>query len=197
MNDGWREREAPERVEQRLVAAYRGRRRARRIGWTVAATGIAAALAVVGWMGGRTAKAPPLWAGRAVSPLQARRQAKEQWSPYPAISSPARLRPWSSLPPIPAPAPVVKVARHVHRRKPRSAEVTTGFLPLDAAPMELNGGEVVRMEVPRSTLTLFGLPMDVRRASVPVQADVLFGEDGMAHAVRFVTTTSYEVPTMR
>jgi hypothetical protein len=63
--------------------------------------------------------------------------------------------------------------------------------------MELNGGEVVRMEVPRSTLTLFGLPMDVRRASVPVQADVLFGEDGMAHAVRFVTTTSYEVPTMR
>ena len=76
-------------------------------------------------------------------------------------------------------------------------EVTTAFLPLDAAPMELNGGEVVRMEVPRSTLTLFGLPMDARRVSVPVQADVLFGEDGMAHAVRFVSTTSYEIPTKR
>ena len=106
------------------------------------------------------------------------------------------LRPGSSLPHIEKPATVV--ARHSqHRRKPRPAEVVTSFLPLDAAPMELNGGEVVRMEVPRATLTLFGLPMDARRASVPIQADVLFGEDGMAHAVRFVSTTSYEVPTMR
>jgi hypothetical protein len=103
-----------------------------------------------------------------------------------------------SVPHIDKPAVVVvAVARHVHRRKPRPAEVTTGFLPLDATPMELNGGEVVRMEVPRSTLSWFGLPVDARRVSEPVQADVLFGEDGMAHAVRFVATTSYEVPTMR
>ena len=76
-------------------------------------------------------------------------------------------------------------------------EVTTGFLPLDAAPLPPGGAEVVRMEVPRSTLSWFGLPVDARRMSIPVQADVLFGEDGMAHAVRFVATTSYEIPTMR
>jgi len=172
MNDGWREREAPERVEQRLILAYRGRRRVRRIGRMIAAMGVAAALAAVSWIGLKPREIQRVSARRAVSPPQA-----------------------ASLPHIEKPA--VVAVRHVHRRKPRPAEVTTAFLPLDAAPMELNGGEVVRMEVPRSTLTLFGLPMDARRASVPVQADVLFGEDGMAHAVRFVATTSYEVPTMR
>jgi len=180
MNDGWRDREAPERVEQKLIAAYRGRRRARRIGWMGAAVGVAAALAVIALISSRPREAPHVAASRPERPPQA---------------------PQSSLPHVdkaaPVAAPAVAAVRQVHRRKPLPAEVTTGFLPLDAAPMELNGGELVRMEVPRSTLTLFGLPMDARRASVPVQADVLFGEDGMAHAVRFVATTSYEVPTMR
>jgi len=195
MNDGLREREAPERVEERLVSAFRRHHRARRIGRLIAATGVAAALAVVAWMSLRPREVPRVQVKRAESPPQARPQAKDQWSPYPATRPAMRLRPGSSLPHIEK--PVTVAARRVHRRKPRPMEVTTAFLPLDAAPMELNGGEVVRMEVPRSTLTLFGLPMDARRVSVPVQADVLFGEDGMAHAVRFVSTTSYEIPTKR
>ncbi len=53
------------------------------------------------------------------------------------------------------------------------------------------------MDMPRSTMSMFGLPVDERRLSVPVRADVLYGEDGMAHAVRFVTTTSFETQTGR
>jgi hypothetical protein len=42
------------------------------------------------------------------------------------------------------------------------------------------------MRLPRSTLLPFGFPLDETRASESVNADVLFGEDGLARAIRFV-----------
>jgi hypothetical protein len=70
----------------------------------------------------------------------------------------------------------------------RDSEYATDFFPLayggDQKPME--SGEVIRVQMPRSALIAFGLPVNVERADVPVKADLLVGEDGLARAIRFV-----------
>ena len=67
-------------------------------------------------------------------------------------------------------------------------EVATGFLPVGYAnPMTLqDGGQLVRVELPRSALASFGLPVNLNRANERVKADVLVGSDGQARAIRFV-----------
>jgi len=68
------------------------------------------------------------------------------------------------------------------------AEVATDFFPLmnggQLAPGD--AGHVIRVEVPRTALASFGLPVNADRAGGRVKADVLMGEDGMARAIRFV-----------
>ena len=68
------------------------------------------------------------------------------------------------------------------------AEVTTDFFPLsDASALPaLEGGHVVRVELPRAALLSFGLPVNAEQATGRVKADVLIGHDGLARAVRFV-----------
>ena len=51
------------------------------------------------------------------------------------------------------------------------------FIPLDSEPV--SAGMVVRVKLPRAALLDDGRPGDV-------EADVLLGEDGLAHAVRFI-----------
>lgn len=68
------------------------------------------------------------------------------------------------------------------------AEIATDFIPLmgteNLPPVE--GGQIVRLEVPRSALASFGLPVNSERAGERIKADVLMGNDGLARAVRFV-----------
>jgi hypothetical protein len=49
-----------------------------------------------------------------------------------------------------------------------------------------DGGQLVRVELPRSALAKFGLPMNMDRADERIKADVLVGTDGLARAIRFV-----------
>jgi hypothetical protein len=75
-----------------------------------------------------------------------------------------------------------EVANHV------TNEVATDFIPLrymNAASLQ-DGGQIVRVELPRSALANFGLPVNMDRYNEKVKADVLFGVDGLAHAIRFV-----------
>ncbi len=67
-------------------------------------------------------------------------------------------------------------------------EVTTEFMPLGYLnPASLqDGGQIVRIELPRSKLASFGLPVNMERYNEKVKADVLLGVDGLAHAIRFV-----------
>jgi hypothetical protein len=67
-------------------------------------------------------------------------------------------------------------------------EVATDFMPVGYAnPMDLqDGGQVMRVELPRSTLAGFGFPVNMERANERVKADVLVGPDGQARAIRFV-----------
>jgi len=105
----------------------------------------------------------------------------------------ARLRPQS----------VSKVRRHQRVRSDDIAtfrlnelmseeQQATEFLPLTFVPEgkpEEKAGEnrqIVRMTLPRTALLAFGVPMNMERAGELVTADVMFGEDGVAHAIRFV-----------
>jgi len=68
------------------------------------------------------------------------------------------------------------------------ADVVTDFIPLtDGDSLKpIERGELIRVRMPRTALLKFGLPMNVERAGVPVKADLLVGDDGMARAIRFV-----------
>jgi len=67
-------------------------------------------------------------------------------------------------------------------------EVATEFIPLvhagQYAPAE--EGHLVRVEVPRSALASFGLPVNAEAPGGRVKADVLMGQDGIARAIRFI-----------
>jgi hypothetical protein len=68
------------------------------------------------------------------------------------------------------------------------SEVTTQFLPLSyVSPVNLqDGGQLVRVELPRSAMVRFGLPVNMERYGERVKADVLVSADGLARAIRFV-----------
>jgi hypothetical protein len=50
----------------------------------------------------------------------------------------------------------------------------------------LEGGYVLRVQLPRTALVMFGLPANQTRPEARVTADVVLGEDGGLRAVRFV-----------
>lgn len=68
------------------------------------------------------------------------------------------------------------------------SEVATRFMPLDyAGPINLqDGGQLVRVELPRSAMLNLGLPVNMDRYGERVKADVFVGADGLARAIRFV-----------
>ena len=79
-------------------------------------------------------------------------------------------------------ADTASVANHVTK------EVATDFIPLSymsAASLQ-EGGQIIRVQLPRSALANFGLPVNMDRYNEKVKADVLYGVDGMARAIRFV-----------
>jgi hypothetical protein len=100
----------------------------------------------------------------------------------------------------PRPAYVVPRARATNisynrgNRPPRPAqaadaqEVATEFIPLVHAGQyaQAEEGHLVRVELPRSALASFGLPVNAEAPGGSVKADVLMGQDGIARAIRFV-----------
>lgn len=70
----------------------------------------------------------------------------------------------------------------------RAQEVATEFIPLVHAGQyaQAEEGHLVRVEVPRSALASFGLPVNTEAPGGNVKADVLMGQDGIARAIRFV-----------
>jgi hypothetical protein len=69
-----------------------------------------------------------------------------------------------------------------------NTEIATDFLPVTYGGTAnlADGGTMVRVELPRSAMASFGLPVNMDRANERVKADVLLGVDGLAHAIRFV-----------
>jgi cytoskeletal protein RodZ len=67
-------------------------------------------------------------------------------------------------------------------------EIATDFMPVSYGDNlnEIDNGRIVRVEMPRSALAQFGIPVNMDRANERIKADVLIGDDGMARAIRFV-----------
>jgi hypothetical protein len=82
----------------------------------------------------------------------------------------------------------VRGANNIQPTLSANEEIMTDFMPITYGSnlSQLDDGQVVRVELPRSALQSFGLPMNAERAGERVKADVLLGHDGVARAIRFV-----------
>ena len=204
--------EAPARIEAALLAAFRqqhvalpvsveSRRGANR--WLYVAAGIAAVVAIV-WLVSLTISRTP------VSTQQQKPELANANPPVPDQHQQQNLKPAESTIPtetIPTeqkhtvynPATIGAVSGRV--KKPAEskraadpsadsnveAEITTDFFPLiNRGTGQLDSGQIVRVELPRSALMAFGLPMNMDRADERIKADVVVGNDGLARAIRFV-----------
>jgi hypothetical protein len=76
----------------------------------------------------------------------------------------------------------------VRAPNPVEHEVTTEFVAVSYSnPISVqDGGQIVRVELPRAAMARFGLPVNMDRYDERVKADVLVGPDGLARAIRFV-----------
>jgi hypothetical protein len=193
------EKVAPDRVEAALLAAFRQQPvqmpdSSRWPRWALAAA--AAILVTVGFVVYRALdNAPPEKSGNdqvlappTPAPAPVERKVNEPVverklaGNKPARSGGTR---WHL---VPRPRPPRFLIRDEITLYARDSEVASDFFPLtyeeDAEPME--SGQLIRVQIPRSALVSFGLPVNVERADAPVTADLLLGEDGLARAIRFV-----------
>ncbi len=166
-----RDDQAPARVEQKLRAAFRVRpvsavvtpvRRRRRWVAIVAMGSVAAGVAWVKLL------LPP------VEPLP-HRPAVIASVPLPQVANSTRA---------------ANVRRKVKLRRPAPppVELETDFFPVaqgdDWTPVD--GGRIMRVELPKSALSVFGLPAEQEAGPERVRADVVLSDDGLLRAIRFV-----------
>ena len=153
--------QAPGRVEARLLAAFR---------WQ----GAAPKAVRNPWL------APVIW-----------------WAAAAALLVCAGLFLTGGRQPLPArhvrPSPVqwadVVLPAEVEAGAEAQDETTAGFIPVPNADKFASNDEqvdLVRVEIPRSAMIAFGIPVSAEDAADRVEADVLLGPDGLARAVRFV-----------
>jgi hypothetical protein len=128
------------------------------------------------------AEAPP----RVEAALRARLRVRRvrRWPVVTGLLAAAGALVWA-LVPGPSPPPLVGDLRGEPDRLPRFARSPGGFLPLFAHAPEIEDGQIVRMQVPAGLMTSLGWPLPAEDDH-PRTADVLFGEDGVARAIRFV-----------
>ncbi len=97
-----------------------------------------------------------------------------------------------------APAPVMETPpaapRRVRARRaprvspPPPVHSEVAFIPVPQGDgwTPLDGGRVMRVQLPRSALRGFGMPVMEERSLEQVQADVMLSNDGLVRAIRFV-----------
>ena len=78
---------------------------------------------------------------------------------------------------------VPKTAAKLATRKP--VEIKTDFIALTYAQAPASG-QIVRVQVPSSMMVSLGLVETVERPTRLVDAEVVLGDDGMTHAIRFI-----------
>ena len=192
---------APDQVEQRLRAAFRRRevvplvarsvRRDHRRYWIAAAAAVLLIFASVVAVRWRTVYVSPQEVVKKIDApatvtIDNGRTSSNVKEDEKAFDSPRRRkrnntfrRPRSQS----LPQPLDTLASN---RLP--TEIATEFMPLgymNAASLQ-DGGQIVRVELPRSALANFGFPVNMDRYNEKVKADVVLGVDGLAHAIRFV-----------
>ena len=202
--------EAPAQVEARLLQAFREQRparvsvmpaRARR--WPLWVAGAAAAILILFALA-----ATRFYQSRAVTSVEQAKEVKpDQPMAAPDKTAPDKITPAKIAPDerqhalaiSRKPRPAEKASRrNVVANQTKSparpagsdtaGEIATDFIPLmrgdGMAFME--SGQIVRVELPRTALASFGLPVNMERADESIKADVVVGNDGLARAIRFV-----------
>jgi hypothetical protein len=173
--------EPPARIQSFLTArlGMERRRKAIRLWRTVAA--LSAALLLVAWFAAR-----PVEKRRDTAPIAS--------APQTQVTPPAPA-------PVTRPAEVGRVAvarrpeRVARQKRQRPADPERENAALSApfiavpyteplAPSEQL--DIYRVQLPRVTLSLYGLPSRTGELEAPVTADVAVGSDGVVRAVRFV-----------
>jgi hypothetical protein len=114
-----------------------------------------------------------------------------------SVGHPSRRR--AALVPALAATAALALAAHAVGRRPTAAPSPraeaaapetfgSDFMPLAYADdrVSLEGGQVVRVRVPRAALLSLGWPLAEDEAPETMTADVLLGHDGVARAIRFV-----------
>ena len=183
--------EAPEHVEVKVLEAFRARKvvvpistrrwNSRRYWLAAVAAVLLIAMSVVALRWRSNEKPAEAFAGgrepeKEITPREeAPKPVEYQAVDQPSLRSyPKRVR-----------HPRVRSSENVASYRP---EIATDFIPLrymNVANLQ-EGGQIVRVEVPRAALANFGLPVNMDRYNERVKADVLYGVDGLAHAIRFV-----------
>lgn len=164
-------------LEAKTIEALRNRRRApwwrSRWMWTGAAAAASAAVVLI------------LVAGRSASAPAAER-------PREIVATPAVSPPLPEIaPPAPRPVPAAKAVTARRANPPgnprKRVETGTEFFVL-RQPVALPDEDlqVIRIRLPRREMRRFGMPVSAEGDGLPVQADVVIGDDGSARAVRFV-----------
>jgi hypothetical protein len=213
--DNMRASRAPGHVEAQLLAAFRDRTRIvsippasrRRRYWMSAAAAVA--LMVFGLLA---------WRSHVVSLRQRQVQASSNnaTAPPDASSKQEQSRTVGITAPSSSPRSIKPVVRKsLSRRHPAASQLAKNTAAKEPAVEQVvpvtnlevkefstdfvlvgygnaldlqDGGQLIRVELPRLALARFGLPMNMDRADERIKADVLVGTDGLARAIRFVET---------
>ena len=187
--------EIPERIETALLAAFRQRdaaqvvapRKRRRLPAVAALALLTFGISLAGWIASshrREAPSPgPIDGGASHPNVSATPEKSDQTRPQMAeVRTPDRR--------IRAPRAGKRLAGA--NRLPASnnapREFVTQFFPVmqGGELIPIDGGQLVRVRMPRSNLIPLGIPFDQERASETIKADVLLSNDGLARAIRLV-----------
>jgi len=202
-----KQQEASPEVERRLLAALRQERETVTAEKTLSRHTERGALRLL-W---RSAAALVLAAGLALVAWHlTERQTETTSTPNVAVASPTPPAPPATTTtvtviPRSARSPLARPLRVTAPASPRQSsaakdittpaeadveteEALTDYLFLNPGQRyyPLERGQLIRVTVPRSTLGSFGFPVNPERAMMPVKADLVVGEDGMARAIRFI-----------
>jgi len=200
--------EAPPRIEALLIAALGEQQkqvgvpgRKRRWPWWAVAAALAAIIVSVALIAlrvdklpraeqaGKSGEAIPSVPPMAVEQKKAAPEAPGKKDVEPGRDdSPQKAKPQRRIMQVVDRTRSVNAKNNKPAASSSSGEIATDFIPLvqgeDLTRME--GGQVMRVEMPRSALMSYGLPMNMERANERIKADVVVGNDGLARAIRFV-----------
>lgn len=204
----------PARAEAQLLAAFRAANQLapvakparRRLAWAAAAAiliGLAAFAAVrfverdkPQPIAGRQPATPQETTPSQIVPAVPQQVTQPSAPPEQAVATPHHRRPAHRATPqavaqkpagVVGPATPPAVNAEAASGDEQASEIATSFISLSGARgLDADSLQLVRVELPRSALLSFGLPMNVERADERVKADVLVGNDGVARAIRFV-----------
>ena len=115
--------------------------------------------------------------------------------PAPVVHSEVRALPTAVVTPAaaaafpavaPRPIAIARTGRERGSRRMDTPGEIVSFMPLSPdARQDLSGSfQVARVLLPREALADLGVVLDANRVGEPIQADVVFGEDGLARAIR-------------